>query len=318
MNFQSIDELFQKASDRGYRWAHSRAATSMSPADKEFLENDALMLTAHLNAAPFDPEANPEDALAQRRYEQLGLDKDDADMALAKAKVETRKCEQELAQHVVSEQPATSTVVTICGTALFAAGCAVGLYDWVRDRISDPVLSGMLALAFGVALGSVVVTAIYNVNSPKRRTWGLIAGLGLSLSAGFLRYAFSGGGLLTAVALTLFELAIVATLDWLGRHLNDQFEIWRGEDNERVRRQQRLDAAERHETRAADKLRELDGQIEAHQEKVAARSTCAKKFPEIQEAVKKAEVVGAQRAIAENIGIKRGVIPINSAKELTA
>jgi hypothetical protein len=160
--------------------------------------------------------------------------------------------------------------------------------------------------------------SIYNTNSPKRREWGLVAGLGLSLSAGFLRYAFSGGGLLTAVALTLFELAIVGILDWRGRHLTEQLEAWREKDNERVRRQQRLAAAEQHEARAADKLRELEAQIEAHEEKVAARSTCAKKFPEIQETVRKAEVAGALHTIAANQGIKRGVIPINSAKELTA
>src|SRR4051812_11690336 len=188
MNFQSIDELCQKASDRGYKWAHSCAAISLKPEDREHLENDALTLIPHLYSTSFDPEANPEDALAQRQHDQRLLDREDADMALDNAKLEVRRCEQELADHVVPERPAPSTVVVICGTALFAAGCALGLYDWIHERITDPVLAGMLAFFFGLALGLFVTTSVYNTDSPKRRTWGLIAGLGLSFSAGFLRF----------------------------------------------------------------------------------------------------------------------------------
>jgi hypothetical protein len=154
MPLQSISELCEEAGKRGSAWAHSCAATSLSPEGKEFLKNDADTLTAHLNATVFDAKANQEDALAQRRVEQLGLDKDDAEMALAKAQVEVRKCTQERAELVVPERPQASTVVTVCGTVLFAAGCAVGLYDWIHERITDPVLAGMTALAFGLALGA--------------------------------------------------------------------------------------------------------------------------------------------------------------------
>ena len=90
MNFQAIvNELCENAHERGYSWAHARAATIMSEADREFLENDALGLTTHLHATPFDASVNPEDKLLLDMYEQLRGELSDAEMASATANLAT-------------------------------------------------------------------------------------------------------------------------------------------------------------------------------------------------------------------------------------
>jgi hypothetical protein len=304
-----VEELCDEAHKRGISWARSCAATSMSESDRAFLKDDARALTLRLHSTPFDPRVNPEDRLLSESYERNLADYDNAEMSLAIANAAIREREREVADYALGAEPRTSGVVTVAGAGLLASGLAISLYDAVHDRIPDPYLACLGALAPSIALGLLITLSLYSTNAPRNRRWALAAGFALSVSAGLLRLAFSGGGVLMTLSLTAFELSVVAFLDWLGRGLSEKYDRWAVERDAHDKLVQRQETVRETGRRAADELERLRDAITTHREMVEFRSLCFQKFEVIEEALKRAELNGAWRAIAEHQGLRRGVAP---------
>jgi len=241
--------------------------------------------------------------------EERFRDLDDAEMALALAHAEVVQRQEDLAEHVFGEEPRTSSTIRTAGIGLLSAGMAMSLFDGVHQHISDPYMAAMIALGPSIAAGLFLTEALYSTAAPKSRKWGILAGLGLSASVGLLRLTFSGGGLGKAIALTLFELAIVALLELRGRELRDRFEPWCAERTEHARREQRLAAAQEVEQSTLNKVTTLKDEIAAHEEMRQFRLYCSQKLEEIREGAIQAELAGARLGIGEMKGLKRGIIP---------
>src|SRR5437868_4496119 len=127
MDFYSIvRELCEDAHARGLSWARTCAATTMTEADRRLLEDEARSLATRLHATPFDPKVNREDQLALDAYKQRVSDLEDGVMAHAISDVRVKRCEQDLANHVVPNEPQASVVVIACGAVLLAVGFALG------------------------------------------------------------------------------------------------------------------------------------------------------------------------------------------------
>lgn len=103
-------------------------------------------------------------------------------------------------------------------------------------------------------------------------------------------------------------------MDWQGKHLQVKHEKWLAEQDARSKADHELQAAQQQEQRAAQHLAELQKKKTAHVEEVAIRSLIFQKIAEIETTLVNAIIAGAHKGIATNQGLKRGVIPRNSAQ----
>lgn len=314
LNNSFLNEQIDSAYERGRNWAHKAAALTLSPEDAEYLENDAKAMARRLPSTPFDPAVNVEDKPKADEYDKNLRDLDDAEMAFTHAAVEVRQREQELANLGREDcSPQAPTWLTVGGITFFAAGFTFGIYDWVHERVSDAYLAALVASIPSVALGVFVVRCLTNPDSPRKRTFGLLAGIGVSVATGVLRYAFAPDEWLIAIALTLLEVVVVLFLDWYGRHLQPRYHDWLVKHEARGQAEHRLEAARQHQSRAEQRVVQLKLAIAKHLEEVAIRSLCFQKFSEIEAALVNAILAGAHKGMAENQGLKRGVMPTSNS-----
>src|ERR1017187_7033576 len=308
------NNLLDEAQDRGRSWARTCAATALTPEDRDYLENDAKAMVQRLSATPFDV-TNLEDKLKADEHGKHLHELDDAEMALTHAAIAVQQREGELAQlGPETSPPQASPWLTVGGITLFAAGFTLAIYDWVRDRIFDPYLATMVALIPSLALGVFVVRCLTHPDSPRARTIGLIAGIGISIATGVLRYAFAPDEPVLAVACTLLEGFVLLTLDWWGKHLQACYQKWLTEHETRSKAEHVLAAARQFHERVAATIAQHKQAIAKHVEEVTVRSLSFQKLSEIEAALINAIVAGAHKGIAENRGLKRGVvIPINNS-----
>jgi hypothetical protein len=305
-----LNKLIDEAYERGHKWALSCAATALSAQDRAYLEDNAKGMARQLPATLFDPATNPEDKLKAEENDKTLRELDDREMALAQVGLTVRQRERELAELGPDTQaPGVSTGLVVSGTALFAVGFALGIYDWVHDRLPDPYLAGLVALVPSVALGMFVVHSLTHADSPQKRTLGLAAGIGISVATGVLRYAFSSDEIVLATALTLLELFIVAFLDWQGTHLQARHQKWRTEHEARSKAKHSLAAVLQQYKRVSDEIADLQQKKATHLEEITVRSLCSQKLSEIEDSICKAIIAGAHKGISENQGLKRGVMP---------
>lgn len=164
-----LNNLIEEAHERGRKWALSCAALDLSPQNREYLENDAKAMAHRLPATPFDPTVNAEDKLKADDYEKTLHDLDDAEMALTQATVTLQQREQERAHHGPhTSAPTVAAWLVGAGTSLFAAGFALGIYDWVHDRLTDPYLAALVALIPSVAPGYLCGPLAYAAGFPEK------------------------------------------------------------------------------------------------------------------------------------------------------
>jgi hypothetical protein len=305
-----LNNQIDQATGRGHKWARSCAALALSTQDREYLLNDANAMAHRLPASPFDPAVNAEDKLKADEHDKTLHELDDVEMALTQGLVTVTQREQERADlGPDAPPPSVSTWLVVGGTILFAAGFALALFDWVHERLSDPYLAALIALIPSVALGIFVVRCLTNPDSPNKRTMGLVAGVGVSIATGILRYAFSSDELVIATALSLLELFLVCLLDWQGKHLQARHQKWLTEHEARSRADHRLDAARQQYNRVGEQIAQLEHKKASHVEELTIRSLCFQKITEIEDALRNAIISGAHKGISENQGLKRGVMP---------
>jgi len=305
--------LLDEARERGRNWARTCAALILTPEDAEYLENDAKAMAQRISTTPFDSTMNADDRLKADDHEKSLRELDDAEMSLTQAAVAVREREQDLARlGPESSAPAASTWLIVGGVVLFAAGFALAIFDWVHDRIADPYLAALVALVPSVALGIFVVRCLTHPDSPRSRTVGLVAGIGISIAVGVLRYAFAPDEPILAIACTLLEGFVLLCLDWWGKHLQVCHQKWLIEHEAHGKAEHLLAAARQLHERVAARVAVLKQAIAAHLEEVTIRALCFQKLSEIESALANAIIGGAHAGIAENQGLKRGVVISNN------
>jgi hypothetical protein len=316
MRFESLlNELIKDAHERGLNWARSSASLALTQPDRQVLEDIARALAQRAACTPFDPAANVEDKHAEDEHAKTVSDLGDAEMALTHALLTMRQREDERARlGRDGPPPQLPPWMTLGGTVLFATAFAIGIFDWVHERLPDPYLAGLVSLVPSVALGAFVVRSLTSPESPAGRKLGFLAGVGLSVATGILRFAFSPDEWLIALALTMIELFIVAFLDWHGGHLQWRHRQWSAERDGRARAGALLDAARQQHDRAAELVAQLKEKSAAHLQEVARRALLSEKASAVETAVTSAIVAGAHSGIAENQGLRRGVVPTASGR----
>ena len=304
-----LNDRIDEARQRGIEWARSCAALSISAESREYLESEAKAMAGRLPTTMFDTVANPHDKLRADEHGKHLEDLDNAEMALANGVATARQRQEERAKlGPETEAPKASTWLTAGGTTLFAAGFALGIYDWIHDRITDPYIAAVIALIPSAALGIFVVRSLTNPDSPRKRTLGMIAGIGISLATGILRYAFSPDDLIVAIALTLLELFIVFFLDWHGKHLQAKYQQWEVERAARKKADHLVTDASQNNAATSQVIANLKQKIAEHVDSIALRSLICQKYSEIEAALINAIMAGAHKGIADNQGLKRGVM----------
>jgi hypothetical protein len=312
MTFQSLlTELTTKANERGLAWARSSASLALSAEDRSMLEDIGRSIAQYAVCTPFDPANNPEDWHAADEHEKTVRDIGDAEMAEVRAGHVVRQREDERARLGASgPMPQLPSWMTTGGTALFAMAFAIGIFDWVHERLSDPYVAALVCLIPSIALGVFVCRALTSAESPADRKVGFLAGIGLAIATGILRYAFNPDEWLIALAVTLIETTVVLFLHWHGDGLQARYQAWRTEHAARATSAQVLEAARDQHQRTANRITQLKEQAAVHLREVARRSLLSEKGAEIEVAVVKAIVAGAHQGIAENQGMRRGVSPV--------
>jgi len=311
MTYQSLlTELTTEAHERGLDWARSSASLTLSAEDQGMLEDIGRSLAQRAACMPFDPANNVEDWHAAEQHDKTLRDIRDAEMAEVHAAHALRQREDERAR--LGADPAPPQLpqwMTAGGTVLFAMAFAIGIFDWVHERLPDAYVAALACLVPSIALGAFVCRALTSAQSPADRKLGFVAGIGLAAATGLLRCAFSPDEWLVALAVTLIETMVVLFLHWHGDGLQARYRDWRALHEARATASQVLETARGQHRRAAERINELTEKSAAHLREVTRRSLLSEKGAEVEVAVVKAIVAAAHYGVAQNQGLRRGVSP---------
>src|SRR6266852_798697 len=112
--------LIEEAHERGLAWARSSASLTLSPEDRQVLEDIARALAQRAACTPFDPAANIEDRHAADEHAKTLRDLADAEMAVVNASHVVRQREDERARLGADPlPPCLPPWMMIGGTTLF-------------------------------------------------------------------------------------------------------------------------------------------------------------------------------------------------------
>src|SRR5713226_6496438 len=114
--------LIEEAHERGLAWARSSASLTLSPEDRQVLEDIARSLAQRAACTPFDPATNIEDWHAAEAHEKTLRDLSDAETAEVNAAHAVREREDERARlGGIGPHPQLPQWMTLGGIVLFAA-----------------------------------------------------------------------------------------------------------------------------------------------------------------------------------------------------
>ncbi len=263
---------------------------------------------AKTGCAPWDPEGNPADRLADVRFRRAIERRNGLLDAVERAEDLVRERERSYAD--LGPEPAppglSRSVLAAVGAAALAPGLGVGMHGFLSSiGVAHPVLAtlGPALGSAGLCVASSVGTAPAALDGRRR---GAVAGVALALSAvtgagvsaGPLGSVGSGPGWAAACFVFAVLMLVELAACWLARATEERrvsMQPWHAAGAGVLQARRTLESRN-------SELRETEAEIEAHEAAVGVRTSTHLSGLEHAEAARRTADAGAARGIYEADG----------------
>ena len=282
--------------------------------DMSALEEHASAMARETQRDVYDPSQHVHDKLLDDEYKKLLSDRREAEQAEKFGVVKLRECEEEAAQAQASfPPPKQSIAISIAAVVAIMITVAPTLHDFVFV-MADEVISWMISLLSGLFLGMLITLMILgDTDTSGHRTAtnriGLYAGILMGLALGGLRIkgATCLGDYIFAAAMTVLEIGIVLALEGIATSRRATHRDWSARKAVSDQANTRLEMAKAHLERCNERVKELNGAVNAHINYVEEREFRYSRIDEIEATALKAVRDGYHAGVAQNRGRILGV-----------
>lgn len=256
--------------------------------DLTSVENYARSVAQAILTTGYDPKGNPAHQLREAAYQKALRDLAETELSVAHAAATIKDAErQEAEQRQLLLEPRLDTKVLVAGIASLAISVAPPLHDLLP--MEDDVLVWFIALCGGAFIGSFVawcITSPSNFDPTGKRSLankaGLFGGIGVGVATFLLR--LSAGDLLSAIALSILEIAAVVMLESFAVPLRQRYQLFNIASQANAKGAAVLTAHRAEGDRRDHKLQALRQEIQSHTRYVEALHFAAQKPAEVVEA----------------------------------
>lgn len=296
--------------DLGWKRAIDSGDVTPNPETEATLRAHARAIAEDAYRDNFNPVESQHDKSRQDEFDKCQTEIVEAKQALMNEKSKVKEAEKNAskANAQVPKKPEFPVAIVLVTIPLITLTVAFTLYDSIVTS-----LGFILALTFSVLIGLcwgafISYLILHNYDSDDEgRDWanwfGLIAGVGMALALGFIRYSQSSSEFLwLVVGLTLLEIFIVLGLEFFARHYRRTLRNYHKSAAVAGEAQAEADSIRAEIERRQQRVFELQNSIDEHIQYLDERDLRAKHKEQLIESAEKAIVDGYHGACAFNKG----------------
>jgi hypothetical protein len=300
----------------GYKVGVDSGRREPDPDTEATLRDFAGDSAQRLAAAPFCPKENSSDAEAQRDYESVLSDLDQAKDQVENARTRTCECERELAaQQPEPTQPKPPFLVGLLGVLGIATTLAFSLNDlmFANGKLFPDHQQGLfVAWIVGAILAGLITWSMLSgasqEGSGKRHWWGV--GVGVAFGFGLLLLRMStvrgDGERLVAWGFAVLEVVAVVVVDLYANGLRRGWETYRRRRPGYCEATFNLESARKHVQDREAAVQALEARAERFREAIRFRESLVRSTTLVRAAAERAIITGYRQGIEQNRGRRRG------------
>lgn len=296
--------------DHGWNWGIDSSDVKPNPETEVILKDHARAMAEDAYRENFNPNESMRDKYLEEEFEKWREEIIEARQALINEKSKLKEMERAASKAkaklpAIPEFPIAIVVVAI---PLITLTVAFTLYDSFIGSLGF-ILALTFSLLAGLSWGAFISYLIlHNYNSDeKERGWanwfGLIAGIGMAIALGFIRFSQSSSDFLWLVTgLTLLEIFIVLGLEFFAQHYRQSLLEHFHKAVAAGEAQSDAEATKAEIDRREQRVSELQNKIDEHLRYLDERELRAKYKEQFIASAEKAVVEGYRGGCAKNRG----------------
>lgn len=297
--------------EHGWKWGIDSGDVSPNSVTESTLRELATASAEDAYQENFNPDESLHDRHREEDYEEWRREIAEAKQAMLNEKSKLKETENLTfkTKAAVTREPEFPIAIVVVAIPLITLTVAFALYDSFVGSLGF-VLALTFSLLAGLCWGAFISYLIlhkYHSDKEGRNSanwFGLIAGIGMAVALGFIRFSQSSPEFLwLVIGLTLLEIFIVLGLEFFARNYRHTLLEYQQKMATVGEAQSDADATAAEIIRREDRVNKLQNKIDDHLLYLNEREIRAKHKEQFIASAEKAVIEGYRAACAKNKGI---------------